>query len=131
MPMNGRFIKLRKDTIQFRLRGMVLKISVFEVTAPEVFDNSAFCMILVPSMVCITASFVWAVEVGIRRRILSRELPKPCIRLHSWLLAVSGSYVHNLSQMILLPVSKFLKTLLLRSSFNYCVETFLLQRSWS
>ena len=51
MTMNGRFIKLRKDTIHFRLRGMVLEISVFKVTEPEVFNNSAFCMMLVPSTV--------------------------------------------------------------------------------
>ena len=52
MPMNGRFIELMKVTIQFRLRGMVLKISAFKVTSPEVFNNSAFCMMLVPSIVC-------------------------------------------------------------------------------
>ena len=46
--MQERFIKLRKDTIQFNLPGMVLEISVFKVTTPEVFDNSAFCMMLVP-----------------------------------------------------------------------------------
>ena len=51
MPMNGWFVELWKDTIQFRLRGMVLEISVFKVTAPEVFGNSAFCMMLVPSIV--------------------------------------------------------------------------------
>ena len=51
MPLNGRFIELRKDTLKFRLRGIVIKISVFKVTAPQVFDNSAFCMMLVPSIV--------------------------------------------------------------------------------
>ena len=51
MPMNGRFIELRKDTIKFKLRGIVLEILVFKVTAPEVFDNIAFCMMLVPLMV--------------------------------------------------------------------------------
>ena len=52
MPMNGRFIEqLRKDTIQFRLGGIVLDIFIFKMTATEVFDNSAFCMKLVPSNV--------------------------------------------------------------------------------
>ena len=51
MPMNGRFIELRKDRIKFRLQGIFLELSVFKVTAPEVFDNSAFCMMLVPSIV--------------------------------------------------------------------------------
>ena len=50
MPMNGWFVELWKDTIQFRLRGMVLEILVVKVTAPEVFDNSAFRMKLVPSI---------------------------------------------------------------------------------
>ena len=51
MPMNGRFTERRKDTIQCRLHGIVLEMLVFKVTAPEVFDNSAFCMMLVPSTV--------------------------------------------------------------------------------
>ena len=53
MPINGRFIELRTDTIKFRLHGIVLEISVFKVTAPEVFKNSSFCMMLVPSIVCL------------------------------------------------------------------------------
>ena len=68
MPMNGRFIELMKDTIKFRLGGIVLEISIFKVTAPEVFDNSAFCMMLVPSIVYTwlkkNCSFVISTAVG-------------------------------------------------------------------